>query len=67
MNRTRLYFTQEVADFGGSVTIKETPDVVASRLRIAAANDLPTIDVTTGNNRLMVIPVRLVGPVMEGS
>jgi len=63
--QTILHFTTEIPDYGGSVRVKDTADEIARKLRAAQLHDYPTIEVTTANNRPMIVPVHLIGPAVE--
>lgn len=58
-----LYFRVEVPGVGARLRIRENPNEVAVRLRIAAKNETPTITVTNISDKEVVIPTDLIGPI----
>lgn len=65
MPGTTLYFTQEVPELGGSITLKDTANEIRQAIRVANANGSSTINVNVSDGRRALVPISLVGPILE--
>lgn len=66
MTATRIFFTIEIPDFGGSVVVKEERARVVSKMRVAERGQKPTFEVTNANsNKKMDVRVALVGLIAD--
>jgi hypothetical protein len=62
LQRSNIHFTAETPSFGSSISVHETVREIETKLRAAARNDNPIIRVTR-NNREVLLPVAMIGPV----
>lgn len=62
---SNVNFVTEIPDLGDGIVIIESTREAAAKLRTARANDLPTVTFTAVSNKQVVIPIHLIGPIVE--
>jgi hypothetical protein len=61
MVQSAVYLTQELPDFGSSITVTENTTEIERLIRVAKLNGDETINLTRSGKRDVVIPLRLFG------
>ena len=68
---TTIYLTQEFEGLGKSLAVDDTPDRIASKLKVAKRQSDPSITVTLRQGNLatsaLVLPLKFIGPVVGAS